>query len=120
MFAIGSWPSAGIKEGSVLDPRPWHRKFFQDFYAPLLCQPMTQLAALILLTIYITGAVFGILRLRIGFEIENLLVRDSPSLSFVHKRFKYYGDLGKNFWSADLQRCGDAKGPIQAHKGIEP
>ena len=94
MFNLGSRKTAGEHHTETEDTRPWHKIFFEDYYAPLLCQPLVQLATIILLTGYLTGAVMGIFRLKIGFEIENLLVQDSPSMAFVQRRFEYYGDIG--------------------------
>ncbi|PAV59646.1 hypothetical protein WR25_21242 [Diploscapter pachys] len=68
--------------------------FFQNWYAPLLMQPVIKFLAGVWYLIYVGFAVYGCMQLKEGLEPANLLVDDSyatPHYRVLEKHFWHYG-----------------------------
>ncbi|KAI6217302.1 SSD domain-containing protein [Aphelenchoides besseyi] len=90
--------------GSTTDPNPNNLKanicesgaalFFQDWFAPVLMQPVIRGLAIVWFIIYMFFAVYGCMQLREGLEPVNLLVDDSyaiPHYRTLEEYFWHYG-----------------------------
>ncbi|KAI3418365.1 hypothetical protein GPALN_009686 [Globodera pallida] len=69
-------------------------KFFQNWFAPILMQPIIRALALLWFVVYVVFAVYGCSQLREGLEPVNLLVKDSyaiPHYRALENYFWHYG-----------------------------
>ncbi|KAI1723441.1 patched family domain-containing protein [Ditylenchus destructor] len=90
--------------GSRPDPNPENVKhnlkesnaalFFQNWFGPVLMQPVVRFLAILWFFIYMAFAIYGCMQLREGLEPINLLVEDSyaiPHYKVLEKYFWHYG-----------------------------
>uniref|UniRef100_A0A914N234 SSD domain-containing protein n=1 Tax=Meloidogyne incognita TaxID=6306 RepID=A0A914N234_MELIC len=81
-------------ELNLRDSKPAH--FFQNWFAPILMQPLIRGLAIVWFGVYLIFAIYGCTQLREGLEPINLLVRDSyaiPHYRVLEKYFWHYGAI---------------------------
>ncbi|GMR61775.1 hypothetical protein PMAYCL1PPCAC_31970, partial [Pristionchus mayeri] len=66
----------------LTDTRLWYQRFFEDVYAPFIWKPEVRLMSLLLFALYITGSIYGIQRLVVGFDLVNIIQEDKPAHKF--------------------------------------
>lgn len=70
------------------------RKFFHDWYAPVLMHPAVKALVLVWLCLYLAIAIWGCTQIRQGLKPVNLLVRDSYAIGHYDHLEKYFWDYG--------------------------
>ncbi|KHN77367.1 Patched domain-containing protein 3 [Toxocara canis] len=84
--------SCSLPKEMIIDNRLWYQRFFEDFYAPFITRFDVQMASLISFVAYFTIASFGVINVRVGFDLVNLIQKDSPSRRFLEIRSQLFPD----------------------------
>lgn len=94
LFCLGSSPHPDPKkfEHNLRDSKP--ARFFQNWFAPILMQPLIRGLVIVWFGVYMVFAVYGCTQLREGLEPINLLVEDSYAIPHYHALEKYFWKYG--------------------------
>uniref|UniRef100_A0A9J2P7S9 SSD domain-containing protein n=1 Tax=Ascaris lumbricoides TaxID=6252 RepID=A0A9J2P7S9_ASCLU len=88
--------SSSPPEEITFDDRLWYQRFFEDLYAPFITSPTVQIAALISFICYAAIAYAGACNVKVGFELINVIQKDSPSRRFLEiKNTRFPNDVSK-------------------------
>jgi hypothetical protein len=100
LFWLGSKPDPDPNNKLLNLRDSYAAKFFQDWYGPVLMEPLVRTLAIVWFAIYMFFAIYGCTQLREGLEPVNLLVQDSYAIP-------HYRALEKYFWhyGATVQVC---------------
>uniref|UniRef100_A0A914ZP39 SSD domain-containing protein n=1 Tax=Parascaris univalens TaxID=6257 RepID=A0A914ZP39_PARUN len=80
--------------GVTFDDRLWYQRFFEDSYAPFITSPTVQIGALISFICYAAIAYAGACNVKVGFELINVIQKDSPSRRFLEiKNTRFPNDV---------------------------
>ncbi|VDM43996.1 unnamed protein product [Toxocara canis] len=96
--------SCSLPKEMIIDNRLWYQRFFEDFYAPFITRFDVQMASLISFVAYFTIASFGVINVRVGFDLVNIIQKDLPSRRFLEIRNQLLGRNGIDFWYFAYQR----------------
>uniref|UniRef100_A0A7E4VFC0 SSD domain-containing protein n=1 Tax=Panagrellus redivivus TaxID=6233 RepID=A0A7E4VFC0_PANRE len=94
LFWLGSHASPDPTNTSINLKESTASYFFQNWFAPILMQPVIRCLSILWFGVYLAIAIFGCLQLREGLEPVNLLVQDSyaiPHYRVLEKYFWHYG-----------------------------
>ncbi|VDM10167.1 unnamed protein product [Wuchereria bancrofti] len=67
-----------------------YRQFIRNYYAPFLACRTIRIIAFILFIIYLLTAVIGIKKLKVGFDVTNLLRTNSSAKKFLELRAEFF------------------------------
>uniref|UniRef100_A0A7E4VIM3 SSD domain-containing protein n=1 Tax=Panagrellus redivivus TaxID=6233 RepID=A0A7E4VIM3_PANRE len=102
LFNLGSRlaDTVGSETGSepsvAEDNRLWYQRFFADRYAPFICHPVVQIAALLSFIGYVVVAYFGIQNMVVGFDLMNIVRPEAPPYRFLQLQTEYFlNDVSK-------------------------
>uniref|UniRef100_A0AC34QKR6 SSD domain-containing protein n=1 Tax=Panagrolaimus sp. JU765 TaxID=591449 RepID=A0AC34QKR6_9BILA len=84
--------------GSRADKKPQKESaasyFFQNWFAPILMQPVVKILTLVWYIVYVIFAIHGCLQIKEGLEPVNLLVEDSYAVPHYHVLENYFWQYG--------------------------
>ncbi|KAI6190075.1 Patched family protein [Aphelenchoides bicaudatus] len=87
LFNMGSRPYILQKKHTL-----WYQEFFAEKFSTFICRSPVQLFALLSYSVYLFVAISGLLQLKVGFDLMNIVTKGSPTEHFIQMRSKYFVD----------------------------
>ena len=102
LFWLGSRPHKNIDNLEVNRKESAVAYFFQNWYGPILMQPVVRILTLLWYCVYLAFGIYGCFQLREGLEPINLLVEDSYAIPHYRVLEQYFWHYGPTVQVRDL------------------